>query len=33
MAELLSKLKERMAEENKLNEEIKKQLRNIGFEI
>jgi len=33
MAELLSKLKEQMAEENKLNEEIKKQLRNIGFEI
>ena len=33
MAELLSKVKEQMAEENKLNEEIKKQLRNIGFEI
>jgi len=33
MAELLSKLKEQMAEENKLYEEIKKQLRNIGFEI
>jgi len=33
MAELLSKVKEQMAEENKLNEEIEKQLKNIGFEL
>ncbi len=33
MAELLLKLNEQMAEEYKPNEEIKKLLKNIGFDL
>jgi hypothetical protein len=33
MKQLVSDLKGQMKEENRLNEEIKKQLKNIGLEL